>query len=68
MEAPIATRFLQRHGSDGQGQWVGPKFVACTWIYTKKVLTSGQQTPEIFEVTLDVHHNMDTLGMCKYFL
>ena len=37
-------------GREDEEQWLGSKFAACVWIYTKEVLTSGQKpTPEMEE-------------------
>ena len=38
-------------------RWVGSKFAACMWIYTKEALTGGQiGTRKVPEDTNDLHH------------
>ena len=70
------SRLLLCHDRDGQDQWmrrcierwVGSKFAACMWIYTKRLLTGGlSRNGGILEATFDVHHAMHELGLCMYF-
>ena len=51
-------------------RWVGSKFAACMWIYTKEALTertdTRQGTRRISEETHDVYYVLHKLGLCRY--
>ena len=57
-------------GWDDDKSWVGSKFAACMWIYTKEALTGGtdtrQRTRRVPEETHNVHDALHKLGLCRY--
>ena len=58
-------------GWEDEESWVGSKFAACMWIYTKEALTGGQildrVQEEYLEETHNVHYALHELGLCRGF-